>query len=268
MPLVNATRKIVRERISCGAVDIVERQDNLGCAESITAGVNHVLRQSDRVVVVEDDLVVSSKFLKYMNAALDLYRDNRNVMHVSGYQYPGVLDDFPTALLLPITNSWGWGTWRRAWKCYRSDFPDLASIDRWWWRRFHLDSLGALELRKAIEQARGRELDTWAVRWSYSVFLERGLAVFPRRSLVSNIGFDGSGTHRMNQAYEIPPADVMDECEMDFPKPVNPGLLYLNRYAQQISGGVPLSRRVMNHLRGPFGWRHSLARFRYMTGTA
>jgi hypothetical protein len=36
---------------------------------------------------------------------------------------------------------------------------------------------------------------SWAIKWYYSVFIRNGLGVFPTRSLVQNIGFDGSGTH-------------------------------------------------------------------------
>jgi hypothetical protein len=39
------------------------------------------------------------------------------------------------------------------------------------------------------------EVDSWAIRWWLCVFLAGGLSVFPRSSLVTNIGFDGSGTH-------------------------------------------------------------------------
>ena len=39
------------------------------------------------------------------------------------------------------------------------------------------------------------ELDSWAIRWHYAVFVHDGLTLFPPRTLVSNTGFDGSGTH-------------------------------------------------------------------------
>jgi len=43
-------------------------------------------------------------------------------------------------------------------------------------------------------QLRG-EIDSWAIRWNLSVFMEQGLVLFPKKAMVKNIGFDGSGRH-------------------------------------------------------------------------
>jgi hypothetical protein len=37
--------------------------------------------------------------------------------------------------------------------------------------------------------------DSWAIRWHASMFLAGKLTLHPARSLVDNIGLDGSGTH-------------------------------------------------------------------------
>jgi len=44
------------------------------------------------------------------------------------------------------------------------------------------------------DQISGRT-NSWAIRWYASAFLKDKLTLYPGRSLVSNIGFDGSGTH-------------------------------------------------------------------------
>jgi hypothetical protein len=38
-------------------------------------------------------------------------------------------------------------------------------------------------------------VDSWAIRWYGSLWMQGGLALHPGRSLVRNIGFDGSGAH-------------------------------------------------------------------------
>jgi hypothetical protein len=43
-------------------------------------------------------------------------------------------------------------------------------------------------------QLAGR-VDSWAVRWQLSAFLNNSLTIYPRQSLIVNAGFDGSGTH-------------------------------------------------------------------------
>jgi len=44
------------------------------------------------------------------------------------------------------------------------------------------------------EQIQGKN-DSWAVRWYASAFLANKLTLYPGRSLLNNIGNDGSGTH-------------------------------------------------------------------------
>src|SRR5258705_101338 len=66
---VAAVRRYLRGVSGFGSVTIVERERNFGLANSIIAGVTEVLRTSDRVIVVEDDLVTSPYFLHYMNEA-------------------------------------------------------------------------------------------------------------------------------------------------------------------------------------------------------
>jgi hypothetical protein len=57
------------------------------------------------------------------------------------------------------------------------------------------DYNGAYLFSKMLEgQIKGTN-DSWAVRWYASAFLTGKLTLYPGRSLVHNIGNDGSGTH-------------------------------------------------------------------------
>jgi hypothetical protein len=60
-------------------------------------------------------------------------------------------------------------------------------------RRFNLD--GSFNYSGMLEQQLQGEVDSWAVRWHLSVFMHDGMTLFPRKTLVENTGFDGSGTH-------------------------------------------------------------------------
>ncbi len=73
---VRQVREVVRSKQWCGNVLIVERESNMGCANSIISGVTEVCEKYGRVIVLEDDLVLSPFFLDYMNKALELYKDN------------------------------------------------------------------------------------------------------------------------------------------------------------------------------------------------
>jgi hypothetical protein len=177
------------------SVKIVARDRNWGLANSIIDGVTSVVNQYGRVIVLEDDLVVSPHLMEYMNTALDRYQDDERVMQISGHMFPTDFAATTDAVFLPMTTSWGWATWRRAWEHFDPQSTGYAQIkaDAALRRRFNLD--GAHDYFSMLEAQLAGRVDSWAIRWYLSVFLRNGLVVFPRTSLVENVGFDGSGTH-------------------------------------------------------------------------
>lgn len=192
---VEAVRDVARSML--GARATYHFSDaNRGLSASIVAGVGAVLKDHDRVIVVEDDLELSASFLRYMNAALDRYAGETRVFQVSGYMF-GVNDSArqDSALFLPLTTSWGWATWRRAWRVFDPKAVGWEALrtDRRLRSRFNLG--GAYDYARMLEQQMNGKRDSWAIRWYWSVFKENGLVLFPPLSLVRNNGFDGSGTH-------------------------------------------------------------------------
>lgn len=64
---------------------IVERESNWGLSKSLIAGITELTDKYGRVIVVEDDLIVSPYFLKYMNDALEKYKDDDRVASISAF---------------------------------------------------------------------------------------------------------------------------------------------------------------------------------------
>ena len=186
-------RKLIREKPWCGDVEIIESVCNKGLAKSICEGISSVLEKYERVIVLEDDLETSPSFLQYMNDALSLYREDERVFQVSGF----MVRNRPWASrtgFLRVSTSWGWGTWSRAWKHYRSDAVNLLEeVENKGRARFDLDGF-SFHFDELKRNATG-ELNTWAVRWYASLFLQDGLCLYPRKTLVRNLGFDGSGVN-------------------------------------------------------------------------
>jgi len=96
---------------------------------------------------------------------------------------------------LPFTTSWGWATWKRAWVHFDRDMKAYETLrrDSELIHRFNLDN--AYPYFKMLKTQSEGKIDSWAIRWYLSVFMLSGLTLFPVRSLVHNIGFDGTGTH-------------------------------------------------------------------------
>lgn len=194
IPLVNAVRIFAESISGFRSIQIMKQASNLGLSKSIISGVSEVVRSYGRAIILEDDLVVSPYFLKYMNEALELYKNNSEVAAINGYCLP-VDANLPETFFLKGADCWGWGTWSRAWELFN---PDGASLlgelkSRSLSREFDLGGCYPY-LRMLKNQIIGRN-QSWAIRWQASVFLKGMMTLYPRQSLVSNIGNDDSGVH-------------------------------------------------------------------------
>jgi len=193
IPLVQATRESIRSYELDNAT-IIERDKNLGLANSIITGVTELCNKYGRVIVVEDDLYLSPYFLKYMNTALDIYEKYGKVMHISGYMFP-VKGELPDTFFYRSTSCWGWGTWKRAWDRFEPDVHKLLAGFQDEKKRWEFDIHGSIDYYKMLKHQASGKVDSWAIRWYASVFLNGGLCLHPGTSLVNNIGHDDSGVH-------------------------------------------------------------------------
>jgi hypothetical protein len=243
---VGEVRQVIKSRAWAGSVKIVESEKNLGCAGSVMAGIDAVLEQHDRIIVLEDDLIVSPHFLSYMNAGLERYEKVDRMMQVCGYMFPAeTRANGEDVLLLPIVSSWGWATWRRAWRQLEVEMESVAWLDQSRWRRYRFDLHGAYPYREMIDQQRRGEIDAWDIRWYLTVFRRNGLAAYPRKSLVINDGFQ-DGTH-------VTPARYATLLSTDFipaswPKSVQPDAAALRSVEDLLHGQTRTLRQRARQL--------------------
>jgi hypothetical protein len=193
-PATREVREFVRS-LSLANLTLVESEKNRGLAASVISGVTQVVGEHGKIIVLEDDLVVSPSFLAFMNRALDFYEHREKVMHVSGYMYPlAMAIEHP--FFFRNASSWGWGTWERAWKKFEPNAEKLLASLAHRRLRHEFDILGAAKNYDMLRLQSRSKLDSWAIRWDATLFLNSGLSFYPPKTLVRNIGMDGSGTHR------------------------------------------------------------------------
>lgn len=191
---VKAVRNLVKSRKWCGKVRVIERQNNMGLANSIISGVTDIVNRYGRIVVLEDDLVLSPQFLNFMNDALNIYEEVPEVMHISGYMFP-VKEELPETFFYRAASCWGWATWKRAWDKFDPDSNKLLSRLQAEDLQCEFNVRDSMNFFKTLQDNAEGRLKTWAIRWYASVFLEGGLCLHPGGSLVNNIGHDDTGVH-------------------------------------------------------------------------
>ena len=191
---IEEVRDILQRKQWCEKVHIIERKDNIGLANSVISGVSDVINKHKKVIVLEDDIITSSYFLRFMNSSLNFYEKKEKVMQVSGFQYTidGLVKN--KVYLHRRTTSWGWATWSRSWKFFIEDINTIlkrfSNKDKY---IFNID--GTVDRYRMLLDQKDKKIDSWAIRWAASVHLNSGLVVWPEQGLVKNIGFDGSGVH-------------------------------------------------------------------------
>lgn len=117
---VAEVRRYVHSLSGFGALTVIERNENWGLARNIISGVTEQVDRFGRVIVLEDDLVVAPYFLRFMNEALEAYKDEPRVGHIQACDFTQDAT-LPPTFLIKWTGSWGWATWKRAWQHFNSD---------------------------------------------------------------------------------------------------------------------------------------------------
>jgi hypothetical protein len=168
---------------------------NLGLATSITEGVTEILRSHSRVIVLEDDLILSTNFLFYMNAALDYYDSSDKVAVVSGYSIAieGKMNR-GDVYFHRRSQSWGWGTYAQYWN---NEILTQNTRNSLMSQRL-LSKLGkdcGLDMVRMIQASLDSKIDSWFVWWALYLNSLDLFTVYPYSSKVSNNGFSDEGTH-------------------------------------------------------------------------
>lgn len=193
--LVDEVRMICRSASGFQQVELIERNQNIGLAANIIDGVSQVIQRHGQIIVLEDDLVASPGFLLYMNQALDFYK-NQKVFSVCGYTPPvSVPENYEwSTYLTHRIGSWGWATWQEMWQLSDWDVKafDAFITNRTSRRRFNQSGNDLTMM--LLKQQQGL-IRSWAVRFAFSGFQHGLSTVYPVKSLITNCGVDGSGTH-------------------------------------------------------------------------
>jgi len=231
-------------------ITITEREKNWGLADNIIDGVTKIVNEYGKIIVLEDDLVTSPYFLKFMNAALEIYKNELRVMHISGYNYPINQEGLDDMFFLKPTTCWGWATWDRAWKYYKKDPNYYINV-------FTKEMIYDFNLNNSyryfdqiIQNNKGK-INTWAIFWYASSYLQDGLSLHPKESYVRNIGHDGGGVHcGKTNVFDV---NLIQNPKFNFPTEIvenKKGREALENFFNSLK--LPLYKRIFNKIKRIF----------------
>lgn len=194
---IEEVKKVAAEKQWCKEVHIIADVTNKGLLRSLVDGITKTVNEFGKVIVLEDDVLVSAGFLEYMNDALDFYEHTDKVMHISGYSRAGLQAATikETTYFFYHTSCWGWATWKRAWDKFN---PDPIAVKKAISAKGNIKKLnmdGTFEFFWGLKAIAEGRYQSWNTIWHSLVFLNDGLCLHPTQTLVTNIGHDGSGVN-------------------------------------------------------------------------
>lgn len=175
------------------SIHIYKSERNIGLATSIIKGVSQVLHDYDSVIVLEDDLVVSSNFINYMNQSLSFYKSNKDVGSISGFGFNVNKKSESENFFHHRPTSWGWATWRDRWDKAIWDLSKESEITRADFKK--LFNRGGQDLYRMLKAYLDNKIDSWAIRWAYTHYKYNWKASCPYLSKVINYGYGDEATN-------------------------------------------------------------------------
>ena len=188
--------EIAKKTWNFKSISICERDQHYGLKRNILEGVTEVINKYGKAIILEDDLVVSKYFLNYMNKSLIKYNESDSVWHINGFNYRIPYFSSKSSFFSTHMNCWGWATWDFRWNEVFNNL--INNIQESQIEDFNFYNLIENNYRQ-IELNQQNKINTWAIFWYQTIFLNQGICLFPSKSLVINNGFDGSGVHSPNK---------------------------------------------------------------------
>lgn len=228
--------------------------DNMGCGRRISSAITEVLAHHETVITLEDDCIPDPTFFPFCDQMLGKYADDERIMSVSGNNFQNAVSRTDSSYYFSkYPHCWGWATWRRSWQHFdleawrhtqRTDclasFCENEREHEYWTAMFDCCEEGSI--------------DSWAMPWTLSCWLQNGLTILPNVNLVSNIGFGETGTHTLSDSpYANLPVSAIDDLR-------HPTTVFRHRLADQFTDDLLYSgpwRRQRKKRRRFFSLRRS-----------
>ena len=246
---VNEVKKYIKKVKGFKKKIIILRKKKLGLAKNIISGINLIFKNNKKAIFLEDDLIVSSNYIKFMNQALDKYYKNKKVWHINGWSYQLKNNLNQDVFFSKNMNCWGWGTWRNRWQKYDNDSKKLI-------KKFNVKMINEFNFNSQLDnwsqiiRNHKKKISTWAIFWYAIIFINNGLCLSFSQSLARYDGFDLRSTHSHSKSpyNNIYKNSLSKKKIINFPSVINEDKNYINKLSSFIKEKQNFFFRLKNIL--------------------
>lgn len=187
---------------------MIIRTEHLKAKDSFSSAIDTFFQYEDMGIILEDDIVPNQSFFSYCQELLIKYKDDYRILTISGWSALDfdleakntLQDDY---FFSKYNHMWGWATWKRAWKLYQKELINFE-------QNFSKIKFDTYEEKKTWHQIfslynKGK-IDTWDYPWTYTIWKNQGLCIYPKNNMVQNIGLnrtDATNTKQWSKYEEM-----------------------------------------------------------------
>lgn len=178
------------------------RDRNFSTGPNFETGLRYLADNYDQFIIVEDDLIVSPNYIRFMLDGLEQHRNDKDVFSISGYCFPIMKRDYPyDTFIHERFCCYGWSSWsdrvkKVIWE--KEKLQDLMDTKAGFKRK--LDREG-LDLYRTLRKQVDGTISTWDVQMQVAVAENNMKVVYPTLSKTTNIGFDNESTNTFGLDY-------------------------------------------------------------------
>lgn len=170
---------------------------NTGADFGPEKAINWFFSKVDEGIILEDDCMAHPDFFRFAEAMLVRYRNNDQIMMISGNNFQnGISRSEGSYYFSKYPSTWGWASWRRAWKYYDTNTSEYKTFIN----KNTLDTICQSKIEKKywsnfFAKINSGKLKHWDIKWIFAIWNNNGLVITPNVNLVTNVGFGQDATH-------------------------------------------------------------------------
>jgi glycosyltransferase involved in cell wall biosynthesis len=250
---VAAVRSYLKSIDGFKSITVFAREKNFGVVDNSNFALQCIFDKFDRFIIMNDDLVTAPGFLKFTNEAFERYGGNERVFSITGYCPPIHIPSTYRydAFFLGRMSAWGCGMTKDRYdsvrEITREEFDEFEASKKL--SRAFVEA-GGEDLLVMLKDVAYRSLEAWDVRCMYTQFMKDQYTIYPTRSLILNIGFDGTGMHcGKTDRFDVA---LSDKTAFSFPGDVvvDQRIVAANR---KFRAGSSYARKLVSKTRGFVG---------------
>lgn len=248
IPSINRVREFINAISGFKKITIYVADENKGLANSIISGVTKIIKEFDKVIVLEDDLVTTPNFLIFMNNALNFYEKDERIFSIAGYSTV-IKNSAEDVYFTFRASSWGWATWKDRWIDVPWEIKNYDSFKRSKDFKKQFNKMGS-DLSKMLDDQMKGKINSWAIRWVYHQFVTQRFTVYPTISKVQNIGTGKSATHTRDAFNRF--ETILDSSGKEQFAFIKEPLLhkyYIKQFLKQSSITTRIKYKILNKLK-------------------